>query len=205
VDKIENDDYSSQLRSLRLILGKNFRPISTAALASLTGIDVVSIRGVEAGRRKLNTNDELAIAARLGTIWGRESHQWISVWAKGAPFSRLEYETYSDWLINSDTLIKENSDGVKKAIDCLLANLEAKEAALALILIGHKISEIAEQNNVPAEVLESIAVPLPKFKSLMASLSARDKAIETRNKSLADVEDREKARTHARKKRKAKK
>jgi hypothetical protein len=203
MDVVENDDYATQLRNLRLILGKNFRPISTAALASLTGIKTVSIRGVEAGRRKLNTGDSLAITVRLGAWWHPESHQWVSVWDPEIPFSRLEYENYSNHQI-THTSLAENKAGVLKALDRLLDNVQPKAAAVALLMIGFQISELAEEQKLPLEVLKFIEAPLPLFRSTEASLSARDKAIEARDKDLENLGPRQKTRTPAGKKRKAK-
>jgi hypothetical protein len=177
VDEIENDDYSSQLRSLRLLLGKNFRPISTASLASLSGIDLVAIRGIEAGRRKLYSEEELAIGFRLGAFWDAESHQWVTVWDHKIPFSRLQYEIYFNRLINSETDLAENKAHVFEYLNILLDGLEAKEAMVVLMQTQWRISEIARENNVGPEKLKLIMSSLPIFESLRkeSSRSTREK------------------------------
>jgi hypothetical protein len=205
VDKIENDDYAAQLRALRFLLGKNFRPISTTALAALTGIDVVSIRGVEAGRRKLNEQDQRNIMLRLGAFWNPRSLQWEITWGPETPYSRLHYEIYSNRLINSATLVAENKARVLNDLDILLQGLlqpglEAKEAVFALMKIHHELCQIAKQNNVSEGLINAIQRPLP----ILQSLSARDKAIEARDKELENLGPRHKTRTPAGKKRKAK-
>jgi transcriptional regulator with XRE-family HTH domain len=166
VDEIENDDYSSQLRSLRLLLGKNFRPISTASLASLSGIDLVAIRGIEAGRRKLYAEETLNIAHRLGAFWDAESHQWVTAWDYKIPFSRVQYEIYSKRLINSETEVAETKAHIFKNITTLLDGLEAKEAMFVLMQIHWRVCDIAKENNVDAEKLKLILKPPPIFESL---------------------------------------
>jgi hypothetical protein len=194
VDTIENDNYSSQLRSLRLLLGRNFRPISTAALASLAGIPPVSIHGIEAGRRKLNDEDRENIEIHLGARWNTQSHQWVYALDPETPYSRMEYETYSSQLITSHILSRENQDRFSEALDYLLTNLEGKEAALALFKLHRELLRIADQNNVAPEALEAIQRFQPVLTSKRINLPARDKA-------LADLET---PPTSAGKKRKAK-
>lgn len=167
MDTIENDDYSSQLRSLRLILGKNFRPISTASLAKLTAIPLVSIRAVEAGRRVLNDEDRDAIDLFLNARWDLESHRWVCAQNRHYEFSRIEYTTYSKHHMASRlAAIKEDEESISKAIDTLLSNLEDKDAVLALCKLHRKVYELAQLNNVPEKPLQSILnrfpVPQPK-------------------------------------------
>jgi hypothetical protein len=103
VDKVSADDFSGQLRSLRLILGKNFRPISTTRLASLSGIALVSIRAVEAGRRRLNEIDRWTISLHLGADWDAESGQWISA-RDQTPYTREKYESHNSQLMGNPEL-----------------------------------------------------------------------------------------------------
>jgi hypothetical protein len=186
VDEIENDDYASQLRSLRLLLGKNFRPISTDALAELTNIPVVSIRGIEAGRRQLNDDDRLALDIHLGAYWDLKSRQWLCVWQeqKGVPlpFTRQKYEVYSAGLIESRTLVRPNITRIGKALQLLAYNLEEKQAAVALIAVHRLIVKLAEENNLGAEVIASLRELQPELKFKTIKQLERDKA-------LADLED----------------
>ena len=134
VDPIQNDDYSGQLRCLRLLLGKNFKPISTAALAALTEIPHVAVRGVEAGRRELNDQDRFLIRTRIGACWDPQLSQWFAIWQekKGVPlpFSRQTYERYSQ-LISSFSMAAPNIKRIAEALKLLLGNLQPKDVARA--------------------------------------------------------------------------
>lgn len=169
MDQIENDDYSSQLRSLRLLLGKNFRPISTAVLASLTGVNPGAIRGIEAGRRSLYVEELFNIAHRLGAFWDNESHQWVTAWDHKIPFSRLQYEIYSDRLTNSERDLAENRKRIVDCLDVLLDGLEPKEAMVVLMQTHWSVSEIAGKYPGKRELILS---PLPIFESLRKESSA---------------------------------
>jgi hypothetical protein len=147
VDGIENDDYSSQLRSLRLILGKNFRPISTAKLASVTNIPPVSIRGVEAGRRQLNNEDRRNIQVFLGANWNHEFHRWSPTWDSEIAYTRAEYEAYQSQLLTREFSQKYQADFLQ-ALDLVLGALEPKEANIALLKLFHELRRIAAQNDL---------------------------------------------------------
>jgi hypothetical protein len=76
-DPIKNDDYSSQLRQLRFILGKKFRQMSVKVLAESARIPGVALMGVEANRRVLNDVDRENLEVFLGACWNAESHSWV--------------------------------------------------------------------------------------------------------------------------------
>jgi hypothetical protein len=182
VDEIQNDDYASQLRSLRFILGKNFRPISTAALAGITDVAQMAIRGVEAGRRVLNAEDRLAIDIHLGAVWDPESHQWVCVWEEEPgvrlPFTRQRYEFYCQQLIASRTLAVPNIRRLAEALNLLLYNLDEKKGALALLTVHRVILTLAEQNKVNADLIESLQKLDPVLKWKIIKQPGRDKALE---------------------------
>ncbi len=158
MDGIENDDYSSQLRSLRLILGNNFRPISTAKLASISHIPAVSVRGVEAGRRQLNNEDYRNIEIFLGAHW--EFHRWVSTRDFEIPYTREEYETYQSQLLTREFSRAYQADFLQ-ALDLVLAQLEPKEANTALLKLFHELRQIAAQNNLAlAQVMWKPRKPL---------------------------------------------
>jgi hypothetical protein len=158
LDRIENDDYSSQLRYLRLLLGKNFKPISTEMLAAMAHIPPVSIRGVEAGRRVLNDEDRVNIEFWLGAKWNPESHQWVCSWdpAGKIQFSRLEYDVYSNQLESGRTLQRSNEAGFFKALECFLNALGPKEANFAMFKVHFEMLRIARENNVDPELVEEL-------------------------------------------------
>jgi hypothetical protein len=187
VDTIENDDFSSQLRSLRLTLGKNFRPISTEALASLASVPPVAIRAVEAGRRALNDEDRDAINVSLNARWDSEWRRWVCAENPQIQFSRLEYTGYSTRRMTERLSALRNEAPVFKAIDILLNNLEDKEAVLVLCKLHRKIYELAVLNNVSPKSLERIQslFPIPQPKPV--ELPAKHKA--TIVSALADVEE----------------
>jgi hypothetical protein len=166
VEKIENDDFSSQLRSLRLLLGKNFRPISTEGLAELTRIPLVAIRAVEAGRRVLNDDDRDAIDVSLGARWDPETHQWICAENPHFQFSRIHYMSYLKHHKAGRLSTLRQEEPLFTAIKILLSNLEDQAAVLELCKLHRQTQEHAVLNNVPPNPLKRIQslfpIPQPK-------------------------------------------
>jgi hypothetical protein len=188
VDPIQNDDYSGQLRYLRLLLGRNFRPISTAALAALTEIPHVAVRGVEAGRRELNDQDRFLIRTRIGGYWDPQLRQWLAIWQekKGVPlpFSRQTYERYSEGLISSFSLAVPNIKRIADALRILSGNLEPKDVAMALLTVHQSILNFAREKNVDPDLIERLDDLHPDLKFMIVKQPGRDKA-------LADLEESE--------------
>jgi hypothetical protein len=188
VDPIQNDDYSGQLRYLRLLLGKNFRPISTAALAALTEISHVAVRGVEAGRRELNDQDRFLIRTRLGSYWDTELRQWFAIWQEKEgmplPFSRQTYERYSEGLISSLSLAAPNINRIREALKLLLGNLQPKDVAMALLTVHQSILNFAKEKNVDPDLIKRLDDLHPDLKCMIIKQPGRDKA-------LADLEESE--------------
>ena len=156
MDNIENDDYASQLRSLRLILAENFRPISTENLAALAHIAPVSIRGVEAGRRQLNDEDRRNIEIYVGARWDEKSHEWVCASNPDVPFDRVEYLVYSANLESGRALTRSNQGPFSKALEILLDALPAKEANATMLKLHHELLAIAKQNNIEPGLIEEI-------------------------------------------------
>jgi hypothetical protein len=186
VDPIQNDDYSAQLRYLRLLMGKNFKPISTAALAALTEIPHAAVRGVEAGRRELNDQDRFLIRTRIGAYWDLQLHQWFAIWQekKGAVlFSRQTYERYSQ-LISSFSMAAPNIERIAKALKLLLGNLQPKDVAMVLLTVHQSILNFAEEKIADPDLIKRLKELSPDLKTMIIKQPGRDKA-------LADLEESE--------------
>ena len=187
VDPIQNDDYSGQLRYLRLLMGKNFKPISTAALARLTEISHVAVRGVEAGRRELNDQDKFLIRTRIGAYWDPQLRQWLAIWRekKGVPlpFSLQTYERYSE-LISSFSLAAPNIKRIAEALRVLLGNLQPKDVAMALLTVHQSILNFAQEKNMDPDLIKRLEDLHPDLKFMIIKQPGRDKA-------LADLEESE--------------
>jgi hypothetical protein len=164
VERLENNDYAGQIRSLRLHLGRNFKPISTEALAALVRIKVVSVRGIEAGRRELNDDDRVKIAIYAGAKWDKETRQWICADSeRKIPFDRLTHECYIAKLDSGRSMVPGNQASFQAALEFLLNRLSAKEANLALLRLRDLVLQIAKENQDrfdtdAIEYLESTAI-----------------------------------------------
>ena len=165
MDKIASDDFSSQLRSLRLLLGKNFRPVSTKTLASLTGIALVSIRAVEAGRRRLNEDDRWTIALLLGADWDPKSGQWIA-FRDQMPYTREKYELHKSLLLRGPDLEGLRAD-YHKMIDEYLDGLGPAKLHFGLSRLYSALRQILKPEG------SSPAVQTEKGTSLLNRLEPR--------------------------------
>jgi hypothetical protein len=103
------------------------------------------------------------------------------------------YEHYSSQLISGRILAMANKTRVSDALDCLLTNLEGKEAAIALIKIHRELCRIAKQNNVHKSVLESIESLHPRLTTKRINLSNTDEALADIETSLASARKKTKA------------
>jgi hypothetical protein len=158
VEKVANDNYAGQLRLLRLLLGRDYKPISTEALAALVHMKVVSVRGIEAGRRELRDEDRAKIAIYAGAKWDEETSTWILVGSKAQskkiPFTKLAHESYTAQLDSGRSMTRRNHVVFKDALEFLVNRLSAREANLALLRLHYLILEIAEENGIDSDGLE---------------------------------------------------
>jgi hypothetical protein len=137
---------------LRLILGKNFRAISTEMLASIAGIPLVSIRAVEANRRKLNELDLSLTELLLGTRWDPETRQWISVHSRMS-YTRADYQFRAKGL-ETGLLSAKDTTRLSQSLSCFLSKLEPKDAIVAQVRLHHEILRIGMDRNVDLDTLE---------------------------------------------------
>ena len=149
MERLENNDYAGQIRSLRLHLGRNFKPISTEALAALVRIKVVSVRGIEAGRRELNDDDRVKIAIYAGAKWDKETRQWVCADAqRKIPFDRLTHECYIAKLDSGRSMVPGNQASFEAALEFLLNRVSAKAANIALLRLRELLIDIGRENNL---------------------------------------------------------
>jgi len=141
-ERIENDDYSSQLRSLRFILGKNFKQLSTPKLAAMTGILATAIQATEAGRRQLNDEDRESIELRLGACWNQKLHKWVCARDNKVPYTRKEYEFFTTQTLPDPKFVRANLDNYHRAVDQLMGSLEPQEANIVLIRLSRALQQI---------------------------------------------------------------
>ena len=73
METIDNEDFGSQLRALRFLLGEKYRRISSETLAAMVHIPPASLRGVEAERRRLNEEDRNQFAVYAGAVWNEDT------------------------------------------------------------------------------------------------------------------------------------
>jgi transcriptional regulator with XRE-family HTH domain len=157
VEKVENDDYAGQVRLLRLLLGRKFRPMTTEALAALTRIKTVSVRGIEAGRRVLNDEDRRKIEFFAGAKWDGETQQWIcSDKEEKIPFDRLEHERYASKSDPGRWAVKPNLKAFVTDLEFLVTRLDAKEANLRLLNLRDLLIKTAKENQLDADLIESL-------------------------------------------------
>jgi hypothetical protein len=163
VETLENEDFAGQLRLLRLLLGRNFKPISTEALAGLSRIPVVSVRGIEAGRRVLNERDRRMIALYMGARWDDDTRQWVRAdFLKAAvPFDRTAHEEYLAKIDSGRELVPKNHEEFEKALEFLLSRLSAKEANFLLLNLHQSLLTIAHEHSFEGDAIETLERHVP--------------------------------------------
>jgi hypothetical protein len=148
--RLANNDYSGQLRWLRLILGKNYRQISAETLAAMVHLKPVVIRGIEAGRRQLNNDDRAHLLVYLGTRWDTETHQWVCASSnhKTVAFDGYAYQMHTQQADQAPALVEVQQPVVEEALRHLLKALSGRAAQVALIKVHNLLMSIAEENRL---------------------------------------------------------
>jgi hypothetical protein len=162
VDKPENIDPSVQMRALRFILGRNYKPLSSDELAGLIHIPPIAVRAVESRRRKFSADDRQNIEILAGAIWDEKSNQWVTTWDH-TPYTREKYDFYiGDKLRDQDRNPNPERAALRaqyhRMVDLYLEGLEVAIADLALTKLYRELRRIAEKDDVNLEALEQEAV-----------------------------------------------
>src|SRR5258708_18311944 len=90
------ENFAAQLRSLRLALGRDYKPISGEAFDQMSGIPLGTLRSIENGLRKLSEEDVCKIEHRLCAKWNARKGRWVDARDERRLYSREVYEEYRE-------------------------------------------------------------------------------------------------------------
>jgi transcriptional regulator with XRE-family HTH domain len=162
----EKEHFAAQLRGLRLLLGRDNKPISGEALAELSGIALGTVRAIENGLRKLNAEDSRKLAHRLCARWSPKRKRWVDARDGKINYSRALYERYSQVIYSETPPALRDMEiifGTLPAVFYLLRKLPDKTYRLALLELHDRLQAIAETSGAPPEVFEALKAHAPQI------------------------------------------
>jgi hypothetical protein len=148
------ENFAAQLRGLRLLLGKDNKPISGEVFAQLTGIAIGTLRSIENGLRKLNEQDLRKIERRLCAKWSRRKGRWVDARDERIAYSRAVYDRYTQAIFSEPHARELDAEALAMGVFYLLQKLPKETYHLALFDLHDQLSAIARTINAPAETLE---------------------------------------------------
>jgi hypothetical protein len=140
-----SENFPAQLRGLRLILGRNNKPVSGRTFAQQARIRPGTLRAIESGRRPLNDDDRLQIAHWIGAEWSRGLKRWVYTFDHKLPFSRELFELYSTHQFNHPHARDVEAHMALLALLNLLQELPGESYRSILFKIHAFLAELAEQ------------------------------------------------------------
>jgi hypothetical protein len=161
----QKENFAAQLRGLRLLLGKDNKPVSGEVFSTLSGIPIGTLRSIENGLRKLNENDLRKIKNRLCAKWNPRKNRWVDARDGQTPYSRAIYERYSQAIFSEPHAREMDAEILASIIFYLLQKLPTKTYHLGLFEVHDKLVEIAKDYEAPVEVFELLGALAPMIVS----------------------------------------
>jgi transcriptional regulator with XRE-family HTH domain len=164
----QNENFAAQLRGLRLLLGRDNKPISGETFAEMSGIALGTVRTIENGSRKLSDEDRQKIAHHLRAHWSPQKKRWVDVRDGKTPYSRQLYETHAQALNAKTTPEMRKGTFIfttLPALFYLLMKLPDRSYRLAILKIHDCLQAIAETSDAPPEVFEVLKLCAPAVKT----------------------------------------
>jgi hypothetical protein len=161
------ENFAAQLRGLRLVLGKDNKPISGEALSEITGIALGTVRAIENGLRKLNAEDSQKLAQRLCAKWSPKRKRWVDARDEKVAYSRALYERYTQAIYSETSPFLRDLEltfATLPAVFYLLRKLPDETYRLALLELHAHLQAIAKNSGAPPEVFEVLKALAPVVK-----------------------------------------
>lgn len=159
----QKENFAAQLRGLRLLLGKDNKPVSGEVFSNLSGIPIGTLRSIENGLRKLNENDLRKIKNRLCAKWNPRKNRWVDARDGQTLYSRAIYERYSQAIFSEPHQRELDAEMLGTIIFYLLQKLPAKTYHLGLFALHDNLVQIAKDYEAPPEVFELLAALQPEI------------------------------------------
>jgi len=155
-------NYAARLRALRYILGKDNKPLSGEEFAPMVGMKSGTLRAIEAGLRKLSSEDEGLIAERLGATWDEEKDGWYCVIAPHTPYTPDIQRLYQNARIRGFSGgIYRGAAAFEKSLEVMWEHFPPQEFFSTLLAIHRLILSAAKRNGVPPEAMEALKLQSP--------------------------------------------
>jgi len=153
-DQPEKIDPSVQMRALRFILGRDYKPLSSEELAGLIYIPPVAIRAIESRRRKFSQMDRIHISTLLGATWDDQQGVWVDV-RDGELYTK---EFFILWQSSLNETKHPQLEALQQeylhAVELFWEKLPPSLNYLVVVQLYGALKEIADRHHIPLEALE---------------------------------------------------
>ena len=157
------ENFGAALRGLRLLLGKENKPISGERFSELSGILPGTLHSVETNRRKLAQADVQRIENRLGAKWNSKKGRWVCRWDESIPYSREAYERYGNHIVSDEQNRELAAEAVMRGVFYMLQRLPKLAYIQALFELHDELSALAARLKAPSDVMEVLEYLQPSI------------------------------------------
>jgi transcriptional regulator with XRE-family HTH domain len=181
----QESNHAAQLRQLRLILGKDFKPLDGEEFARLAGMAPGTLRATEAGLRKLNQRDTDRIRHRIGAVWNDKKETWVLRDDDDILFSREVYDKYVALLWNDPSNLEVDAELLYQGVFDLLSSLPKGTYHHALFELHDLLEKLARDFEAPAAVLDQLTALRPV---VTAGIKGAKGEVELRSIDYPDID-----------------
>jgi hypothetical protein len=147
----------SQLRGLRLLMGKDNKPISGRAFAAEVGIAAGTLRAVEAGARSLSKKDLDRIKNQLGAVWNPNKKFWGRLTNPSIRWTKAFYEAFRAAVFQDPNQRELDAETVSYQINEIISSIPAENYLSAVVQLQDVLEEFAGRFPLPKRVRHMIA------------------------------------------------
>ena len=151
----------SQLRGLRLLMGKDNKPISGRTFAAEVGIAAGTLRAVEAGSRSLSKEDLDRIKNQLGAVWNPDKKFWGRLTDSSIPWTKAFYEAFRAAVFQDPDQRALDAEAVSWQIYDILSSIPPTRYLSAVVQLHEVLEEFAGRFPLPKRVRHTIASLAP--------------------------------------------